>query len=158
MSYRMIQTARRLMCDKFSVLCTLAELNAKQLKEDEIVSDKLIEMYEMQMELDYRIIFDRGVNKTEDEWVRDITIAMESEIDEIRREINWKWWKNPKAIDRDALQGEVIDMWHFLLSLSRTVGLDAYDIHRLYMEKNAENHARQDGTSDKEGYEVKSVD
>jgi len=35
MSYRMIKTARRLMCDKFSVLCTLAELNAKQLREKE---------------------------------------------------------------------------------------------------------------------------
>lgn len=35
MSYRMIHEARRLMCDKFSILCNLAELNAKQLKEDE---------------------------------------------------------------------------------------------------------------------------
>ena len=35
MSYRMIHAARRLMCDKFSILCTLAELNAKQTKEDE---------------------------------------------------------------------------------------------------------------------------
>jgi dUTP pyrophosphatase len=30
----MIYTLRRLMCDKFSVLCTLAELNAKQLREE----------------------------------------------------------------------------------------------------------------------------
>jgi dUTP pyrophosphatase len=30
----MIYTLRRLMCDKFSVLCTMAELNAKQLKEE----------------------------------------------------------------------------------------------------------------------------
>jgi dUTP pyrophosphatase len=33
MSYRMIHELRRLMCDKFSVLCTLAELNAKQMKD-----------------------------------------------------------------------------------------------------------------------------
>lgn len=39
MSYRMIQTARRLMCDKFSVLCNLAELNAKQEREDEMMSE-----------------------------------------------------------------------------------------------------------------------
>jgi dUTP pyrophosphatase len=31
----MIEMARQLMCDKFSVLCTLAELNAKQLREDD---------------------------------------------------------------------------------------------------------------------------
>jgi dUTP pyrophosphatase len=35
MSYRMIHTIRRLMCDKFSVLCTLAELNEKQLREED---------------------------------------------------------------------------------------------------------------------------
>jgi dUTP pyrophosphatase len=33
----MIYTLRRLMCDKFSVLCTLAELNAKQEREDELM-------------------------------------------------------------------------------------------------------------------------
>lgn len=112
----------------------------------------LAEMFAMQSTLDGRIIAERSVDKTVDEWVIGLTIAMESEIDEIRREVNWKWWKNAKPIDADALQGEVIDMWHFLLSLSRVVGLEPADIHRLYMEKNAENHARQSGTSEKEGY------
>jgi dUTP pyrophosphatase len=35
MSYRMLHTLRRLMCDKFSVLCTMAELNERQLKEED---------------------------------------------------------------------------------------------------------------------------
>jgi dUTP pyrophosphatase len=30
MSYRMLHTIRRLMCDKFSVLCTIAELNERE--------------------------------------------------------------------------------------------------------------------------------
>lgn len=114
--------------------------------------DKLNEIFEMQTKLDERITKERGIEKTVDEWVIGQTIAMESEIDEIRREINWKWWKNPKEIDYDLLQGEVIDLWHFLLSMSRVVGLSPEDIHRIYMEKNAENHARQSGTSAKEGY------
>lgn len=156
MSYRMLHTIRRLMCDKFSVLCTLEELNAKQLRKDDskLNNDKLTEMFEMQAGLDGRIIRERGIEKDVSEWVTGITIAMESEIDEIRREINWKWWKNPKQIDEAALQGEVIDMWHFLLSLSRVVGLSPETIHSIYMEKNAENHARQSGTSNKAGYEV----
>lgn len=119
-------------------------------------NDKLTEMYDMQSKLDHRIITERGIAKTVDEWVVGLTIAMESEIDEIRREVNWKWWKNPKPIDQEALQGEVIDMWHFLLSLSRTVGLAPNDIHRIYMEKNAENHARQSGTSEKDGYKAEN--
>lgn len=122
------------------------------------INDKLTEMYDMQSKLDQRIITERGIAKTTDEWVVGLTIAMESEIDEIRREVSWKWWKNPKPIDQEALQGEVIDMWHFLLSLSRVVGLSPDDIHRIYMEKNAENHARQSGTSEKGGYSVGSSD
>lgn len=121
-------------------------------------TDILTEMYDMQLDLDYRIINERRVDKTVDEWVIGLTIAMESEIDEIRREVNWKWWKNPKEIDMPALQGEVIDMWHFLLALSREVGLSPTDIHRLYMEKNEENHARQNGDSDKEGYAITKED
>ena len=93
--------------------------------------DILTEMYAMQLDLDYRIINERRVDKTVDEWVIGLTIAMESEIDEIRREVNWKWWKNPKEVDTEALQGEVIDMWHFLLSMSREVGLTPADIHQL---------------------------
>lgn len=121
---------------------------------DLIGTDKLTEMYEMQTKLDQRIIAERGIAKTTDEWVIGLTVAMESEIDEIRREVNWRWWKNPKPIDQNALQEEVIDLWHFLLSLSRSVGMSPHDVHRIYMEKNAENHARQDGSSEKSGYKI----
>ena len=125
-------------------------LESKQL-------DKLTQMFAMQSALDGRIIAERGIEKDMSEWVVGLTIAMESEIDEIRREVDWKWWKNPKEVDMGALQGEVIDVWHFLLSLSRVVGLTPDDIHRLYIEKNAENHDRQAGLSDKDGYESKGA-
>ncbi|WP_298833780.1 dUTPase [uncultured Planococcus sp.] len=121
-------------------------------REAQPAANLLAEMYAKQTELDTRIITERLVDKSVDEWVIGLTIAMESELDEIRREVNWKWWKNAKPIDKPALRGEVIDMWHFMLSLSRVVGLEPADIHRLYMEKNAENHVRQDGGSAKEGY------
>lgn len=117
-------------------------------------SGGLTEMYAMQAELDDRIVRERGIERDMSEAVIGLTIAMESEIDEIRREVNWKWWKNPKEIDVDALQGEVIDLWHFLLSMSRAVGLEPADIVRIYKEKNAENHDRQSGTSDKAGYKA----
>ena len=117
--------------------------------------DKLDEMFEMQTKLDERIINERNIEKSLDEWVIGLTIAMESEIDEVRREVNYKWWKNPKEINIKALQGEVIDLWHFLLSLSRVVGLTPQTIYETYIAKNAENHARQSGKSEKEGYEVK---
>lgn len=116
--------------------------------------DLLTQMYDLQTTLDERITSERGVEKSLDEWVMSLTIAMESEIDEIRREVNWKWWKNMKEVDKEALQGEVIDMWHFLLSLSRVVGLTPETLHSKYLEKNEENHDRQSGKTSKEGYEI----
>lgn len=116
--------------------------------------DKLDQIFEMQAQLDNRIIRERNIEKSLSVWVRDLTVAMEDEISEVRREINWKWWKNEKPIDIIALREEVIDLWHFLVSLSQKVGLTADDVYRVYCEKNAENHARQDGTSNKGGYKV----
>lgn len=116
--------------------------------------DPLTQMFDMQTELDDRITTERHIEKTLSDWVMGLTIAMESEIDEVRAEVNWKWWKNGKEIDMEALQGEVIDLWHFLLSLSRVVGLTPETILAQYMAKNEENHARQSGTSEKEGYSV----
>ncbi|NNV04641.1 dUTPase [Brevibacillus sp. MCWH] len=116
---------------------------AVEILEDEEI-EKLEVMFQMQQALDERIIAERNIDKTLDEWVIAITIAMESEIDEIRREVNWKWWKQEKQIDLDRLQEEVIDLWHFLLSLSRMVGLTPATIFERYMQKNAINHQRQE--------------
>ena len=101
-------------------------------------------LFELQCQLDERIIAERNIDKTLDEWVVAITIAMESEIDEIRREVNWKWWKQEKEIDLERLQEEVIDLWHFLLSLSRMVGLTPETIFEKYVAKNKINHKRQE--------------
>lgn len=131
-----------------------AKVIGRHLNDGGDTMDKLNQIFKMQAQLDDRIIRERNIVKSIDEWVIGITLAMESEIDEIRREVNWKWWKNEKPIDIKALQGEVIDLWHFLVSLSQKVGLTADDVYRVYCEKNAENHARQDGKSDKEGYSV----
>lgn len=137
---KLISEANRHKLHDFATgLATAVEI----LEEEEI--EKLEAMFNMQQALDERIIAERNIDKTLDEWVVAITIAMESEIDEIRREVNWKWWKQEKEINLDQLQEEVIDLWHFLLSLSRMVGLTPETIFEKYMAKNKINHQRQDG-------------
>lgn len=136
---KLIESAGKYGLDNFMAgLATAVEI----LDEEEV--EKLEKMFQMQQALDERINAERNIDKTLDEWVVAITIAMESEIDEIRREVNWKWWKQEKEIDLGRLQEEVIDLWHFLLSLSRIVGLTPETIFERYMQKNAENHARQE--------------
>lgn len=133
---------------------TIKQKVERRLNEGGDTMDKLDKIFEMQAQLDNRIIHERNIEKSLDEWVIGLTVAMESEIDELRREVNWRWWKNPKELDMNAIKEEIIDLWHFLVSLSQKVGLTAEDVYRVYCEKNAENHARQDGKSDKEGYSL----
>jgi dimeric dUTPase (all-alpha-NTP-PPase superfamily) len=117
--------------------------------------DKLNELFEMQNSLDTYIIDQRNIQKSLDEWIVGLTIAMESEIEEIRKEVNWKWWKNAKEVNKDNLQEEIIDLWHFLLSMSIKAGLTSEDVYRIYVEKNQENFDRQNGVSQKDGYSLK---
>lgn len=117
--------------------------------------DKLNELFEMQSSLDMYIVDQRDIKKSLDEWIVGLTIAMESEIEEIRKEVNWKWWKNSKVIHKDNLQEEIIDLWHFLISMSIKAGLTPEDVLRIYKEKNKENFNRQNGLSQKEGYSLK---
>lgn len=136
---KLIESANKHKLHDFATgLATAVEI----LEEEEV--EKLEKMFNMQQALDERIIAERNIDKTLDEWVVAITIAMESEIDEIRREVNWKWWKQEKEIDLERLQEEVIDLWHFLLSLSRMVGLTPEMIFEKYMTKNKINHQRQE--------------
>jgi dimeric dUTPase (all-alpha-NTP-PPase superfamily) len=150
MSYSLTQEQR----DLIEWLRDGERIKTKFERREPVTHDKLDAIFDMQYALDQRIIDERGVEKTTEEWVRDLTVALEDEISEVRACVNWKWWKNPKPVDYEELRGEVIDLWHFLVSLSQKVGLTADDVYRVYCEKNAENHARQDGTSAKKGYEV----
>lgn len=132
----------------------------KQAIRDQVLKgqspDKLKEIFKMQAELDAYIREQHAdkMPKGISEWVMKLTIAMESEIDEIRREVNWKWWKPEKQIDIEKLRGEVIDMWHFLISMSQRVGLSSDDVFRVYEAKREENFARQRGQSkDGEAYD-----
>ncbi|WP_257147223.1 dUTPase [Bacillus wiedmannii] len=115
---------------------------------------KLNDMFAIQYEFDQRIIRERNIDKTMDEWVMATTVAMEDEISELRNEINWKHWKNEKSVNMDRVRSEVTDLWAFLISLSIHVGMDSTDVYNEYLAKMQENHARQDGTSTKEGYAV----
>ncbi|MDA2639129.1 dUTPase [Bacillus cereus] len=104
---------------------------------------KLNDMFAIQYEFDQRIIRERNIEKTMDEWVIATTVAMEDEISELRNEINWKHWKNEKPVNMDRVRSEVTDLWAFLISLSLHVDMDATDVYNEYLAKMQENHARQ---------------
>ncbi len=114
--------------------------------------DKLSEMFALQKELNQRIGVDTD-SMNEDqrkEWLLNYSRALSQELAELIDSVPWKWWAKYQKFDKQNAQVEIIDMFHFLISLAQTAGLSADDVFNLYTKKNKVNHDRQDS-----GYEKK---
>ena len=106
------------------------ELFRKQLENSAAVN-KMKNLYEIKEPFDgYRIFM--------------LSTALLHEAVELQRETNWKWWKKDTKTDIDKVQGEIIDIWHFMIQVSIEAGLDSKKLIEKYMEKNRENLARQE--------------
>ena len=116
--------------------------------------DKLEKIFEMQKLFDDDIAARRNLDFTTEEWMQKEVLAMLSELSEVLDEVNFKWWKNKKPLDTDALRGELVDILHFFVSMCIRSGMDADELFARYIEKNKENFDRQYGRSEKKGYEV----
>lgn len=118
------------------------------------MADKLETIFNMQRSLDDDIVRLRGLDYPKDVWLQKEVLAMLSELSEVLDEVNFKWWKNPKPVDDDALRGELVDVLHFFVSMCLKSGMDADELFARYCEKNKENFDRQYGRSEKRGYEA----
>ena len=114
--------------------------------------DMLKEMFERQADLNRRIGVET-VNMPEADqpaWVLNYCRAMSQELAELTDSVPWKWWAKYQQYDRQNARIEVVDLFHFLISLAQVVGLSAEDVFNLYVQKNKLNFKRQDT-----GYAVK---
>jgi len=108
--------------------------------------DQLRELFRMQKSLNQRI----GVNTdstTEEEktkWVLNYCRAMSQEMAELTDSVPWKWWAKYQKFDEQNAKVEVVDLFHFLVSLAQTLSMTADDVYQAYLKKNAVNHARQE--------------
>ena len=75
---------------------------------------------------------------------------MQQEIAELVDSVPWKWWAKYQKFDEQNARVEVVDLFHFLVSLARTLGMDAEDVYQAYVKKNQVNLQRQET-----GYSVK---
>jgi dimeric dUTPase (all-alpha-NTP-PPase superfamily) len=117
--------------------------------------DQLRELFRMQKTLNERI----GVN-TDDmsdeqktEWVLNYCRAMGQEIAELTDSVPWKWWAKYQNLDEQNARVEVVDLFHFLISLAQVLGMSADDVYDAYVKKNEVNFQRQDS-----GYTEKDHD
>ena len=121
-------------------------------EEREKSMDILKDMFEKQAELNRRI----GVDTTQmpeaeqPKWILNYCRAMSQEVSELTDSVPWKWWAKYQEYNKQNARVEIVDLFHFLISLAQVAGLSAEDVHRLYLEKNKVNFQRQDS-----GYKVK---
>lgn len=108
--------------------------------------DKLEAIFSMQEGLNKRIGVDTTSMSEEEriEWVLKYTRALQQETAELIDSVPWKWWARYQKFDEQNARVEVVDLFHFLISIAQVLGMSAEDVHRAYTEKNAVNHSRQD--------------
>jgi dimeric dUTPase (all-alpha-NTP-PPase superfamily) len=107
--------------------------------------DKLEDIFCMQDALNRRI----GValpppgQEERAKWVLNYTRAMQQELAELVDSVPWKWWAKYQKYDEQNARVEVVDLFHFLVSLAQTLGMSADDVYQAYLKKNQVNHERQ---------------
>ena len=77
-------------------------------------------------------------------WILNYTRALQQETAELIDSVPWKWWAKYQKFDEQNAKVEVVDLFHFLISLAQTLGMTADDVYQAYLKKNAVNHARQE--------------
>ena len=114
--------------------------------------DKLENIFQLQDELNLRI----GVNikdmndEDRSKWILNYVRAMQQELAELTDSVPWKWWAKYQDFDKQNAKVEIVDLFHFLISLAQVMGMSADDVYEAYLKKNKVNHNRQDS-----GYEEK---
>ena len=117
--------------------------------------DKFDEIFSMQDTLNKRIGVNTDGMSDEDKakWVLNYTRAMQQEMSELIDSVPWKWWARYQEFDEQNAKVEVVDLFHFLISLAQVLGMTPEDVHEAYLKKNKVNHERQDS-----GYVKKDED
>ncbi len=117
--------------------------------------DKFDEIFQMQKNLNERIgVLTDGLNEEEKaKWILNYTRAMEQELAELVDSVPWKWWAKYQEFDEQNAKVEVVDLFHFLISLAQVLGMSAEDVYQAYLKKNEVNHQRQES-----GYREKDLE
>ena len=115
-------------------------------------NDRLEQIFAMQAALNKRIGVDTASmdEKQKVEWVLNYSRALSQETAELIDSVPWKWWAKYQKFDPQNARVEVVDLFHFLISIAQVLGMSADDVYQAYLAKNKINHERQDS-----GYKVK---
>lgn len=118
-------------------------------------NDKLDHLFELQRSFNQRVGVNTDAMSQEEktQWSLNYVRAMQQELAELVDSVPWKWWAKYQEFDEQNARVEVVDLFHFLISLAQVFGMSAEDVYQAYLKKNKVNHNRQES-----GYVAKDVD
>ena len=119
------------------------------------MSDMLEKLFKLQGELNKKIGIDtlNVPDGKKTEWILNYGRALSQEIAELTDSVPWKWWAKYQTFDKQNARVEVVDMFHFLISLAQVLDMSAKDVFDAYQQKHKVNVERQNS-----GYTVKNED
>ena len=108
--------------------------------------DRLDTLFAMQETLNRRIGVDTRAMTDEERarWVLNYCRALSQEIAELTDSVPWKWWAKYQKFDEQNARVEVVDLFHFLISIAQVLGMSANDVFAAYLKKNEVNFKRQE--------------
>ena len=117
--------------------------------------DRFEEIFRMQDALNKRIGVSTDNLNVEEKahWILNYSRAMQQEMAELIDSVPWKWWAKYQDFDAQNAKVEVVDLFHFLVSMAQVLGMSAEDVYQAYLKKNKVNHERQQA-----GYSTKDHD
>ena len=152
----------------FKKIQHISQANIKQLSEKILITrhssadiscmdqpDQLRELFRMQKALNERIgvSTDEFNDEQKTEWVLNYCRAMSQELAELTDSVPWKWWAKYQKLDEQNARVEVVDLFHFLISLAQKLSMSADDVFEAYLKKDEVNFQRQES-----GYTKKDED
>ncbi|HOC01783.1 MAG TPA: dUTPase [Verrucomicrobiota bacterium] len=123
-------------------------------------TDRLSEIFRLQRSLNERIgVQTSGMSQADKvTWTLNYCRAMSQEIAELTDSVPWKWWAKYQEFDEQNARVEVVDLFHFLISLAQVLGMDAEDVYAAYLKKNQVNVQRQeDGYTHKDNNDSRHI-
>jgi len=122
--------------------------------------DQLRELWRMQDALNQRIgVHTHGMSVEEKtKWLLNYSRAMQQEMAELIDSVPWKWWAKYQKFDEQNARVEVVDLFHFLISMAQVLGMSADDVFAAYVKKNEVNFKRQEtGYTTKDEHDSKHI-
>lgn len=126
-----------------------------------MLTDRLIELFELQYDLQtetYGHNFQRMLATERVQYVKDMKLALDAELQEALDETAWKPWVQPRGkwVNRDAYVGEMVDALHFFINMLLVLGDDPADLATEVADRYAQKH-RINRQRQADGYDGKST-